>query len=87
MRRVRTRLVIAAAAVVLLWLGMVLPHLLDGGARVLVFVGIVIAAAWGFGRQTKAGTADAAGASPTVEAAVDDAGHPVDATAEHKLAD
>jgi len=84
MRRVRTRLLIAAVAVVLLWLGMVLPHLLDGGARVLVFVGIVIAAAWGFGRETKASTGDAPVASP-VETHADESGHPVDAAAEHKL--
>lgn len=86
MRRVRTRLAIAAVAVVLLWLGMVLPHLLDGGARVLVFVGIVITAAWGFGRETKASTVDATAAAP-VEAVAEDVGHPADAAAEHKLVD
>jgi len=86
MRRVRTRLLIAVVAVVLLWLGMVLPHLLDGGARVLVFVGIVIAAAWGFGRETKASTADVAAAAP-VEGVADERGHPADAAAEHKLAE
>ena len=84
MRRVRTRLVVAVVASALLWLGMVLPHLLDGGARVLVFVGIVIAAAWGFGRETKARTSDARAAAET---AADDTGHPADATAEHKLSD
>jgi hypothetical protein len=86
MRRVRTRLVIAAAAIVLLWLGMVLPHLLDAWARVLVFVGIVVVAAWGFGRETRASAADAAAAAP-VEAVADATGLPVDAAAEHKLAE
>jgi hypothetical protein len=86
MLRVRTRLLIAAVAVVLLWLGMVLPHLLDGGARVLVFVGIVIAAAWGFGRETKASTVDAAATAP-VEVDGNETGHPVDAAAKHKLAE
>ena len=86
MSRVRTRLLVAAVAVALLWLGMVLPHLLDGGARVLVFVGIVIAAAWGFGRETKASTAETAAATPA-EVVADTSGHAADAAAEHKLAE
>ena len=86
MRSLRTRLVIAAVAVALLWLGMVLPHLLDGGARVLVFVGIVVVAAWGFGRETKASPSDAATSAP-VAVAADETGDPVDAVAEHKLAE
>ena len=85
MRRVRTRLVVAAVAIVLLWLGMVLPHLLDAWPRVLVFVGIVMAAAWGFGRETKARSADAAAAP--IESFVEDGGQPVDTAAEHKLAE
>ena len=86
MRRVRTRLGVAVVAAALLWLGMVLPHLLDGGPRVLAFVGIVIAAAWGFGRETKARTGDAPAAAPA-EADGEETAHPVDAAAEHKLAE
>jgi hypothetical protein len=85
MRRGRARLVVAVVAAALLWLGMVLPHLLDGGARVLVFVGIVIAAAWGFGRETRARSADAAAAP--IESFVEDGGQPADTAAEHKLAE
>ena len=85
-RRVRTRLLVGVIAGALLWLGLVLPHLLGAWPQVLVFVGIVIAAAWGFGRETKASTADARAAAPA-EAVADKSGQPVDAAAEHTLAE
>jgi len=60
MRRPRTRLLLVAIAIALLWLGLVLPHLLDAWAPVLAFVGIVVAAAWGWGKVAQAKGAAAA---------------------------
>ena len=71
MRRVRTRIVIGAIAVALLWLGLVLPHLLGAWPQVLVFVGIVIAAAWGWGKVAKARTPIAPRGEAPADAAVD----------------
>jgi Na+/H+ antiporter NhaC len=76
MRRKRTRVVVGAVAVALLWLGLVLPHLLGAWPQVLVFVGIVVAAAWGWGKVAKA----RAPAASSVDAMVD-------AVPERELAD
>jgi membrane protein implicated in regulation of membrane protease activity len=80
MRRTRTRLILGAIAVALLWLGLVLPHLLAAWPQVLVFVGIVVAAAWGWGKVAKAPSRSSSRAETPVEANVD-------ATAERELAD
>ncbi len=84
MRRKRTRVIVGAVAVALLWLGLVLPHLLGAWPQVLVFVGIVAAAAWGWGKVAKARTPAASSVDATVDAAVDAA---VDAVPERELAD
>jgi len=84
MRRKRTRVIVGAVAVALLWLGLVLPHLLGAWpqvlVQVLVFVGIVAAAAWGWGKVAKARTPAASSVDATVDAAVD-------AVPERELAD
>lgn len=80
MRSTRARVIVGAIAVALLWLGWVLPHLLGAWLQVLVFVGIVAAAAWGWGNVAKARTPAAAQLDTAAETTVD-------AAPERELAD
>ena len=84
MRRTRTRLIVGAIAAALLWLGLVLPRLLGAWPQVLVFVGIVIAAAWGWGKVAKVPSPPPARTEGVADAGADAT---ADATPERKLAD
>lgn len=87
MRRVRTRLVVAAVAVAILWLGMVLPHLLQDWPRVLGFVAIVGAAAWGWGRETRTNPSATATAAAAPDTAATPGAAPEPTAAEQTLTD
>ena len=80
MRRVRTRLIVGAIAIALLWLGLVLPHLLGAWPQVLGFVSIVVAVAWGWGKVARARTPMASSVQAPADATVD-------AAPERELAD
>ena len=69
MRSVRTRFFIGAIAAALLWLGLVLPHLLAAWPQVLAFVGVVVAAAWGWGKVAKVRTPTTSSVDATGDAA------------------